>query len=187
MLLGEGGIFIGFLWVIDFGVGVIFLLFIVSNSSFLHYLNITNINIFKNFIPLFLIIFFASWSCFDQFYNAHINDSFPFFLLTWYNLWELYFSFETTDLNLLREIFFVNESWEFFLVNFVILYGLMGAIFFFFLSKRFMPLKKNWNSTNLVFSLVIRNQDMLKQQHTSSTVRHWEKTQKYNVFANVKS
>ncbi len=182
LLLGEGGIFIGFLWVIDFGVGVIFLLFIVSNSSFVHLTNVINIISFKNIIPFILSLFILFWPYFDFFLGSDINFFFPTFLLSWYNFWEIYHSLEITDLNLLREIFFIHESWEFFLINFIIIYGLMGSIFFFFLGKRFIPLKKNWNRIAPVFSLFIRSQDLIKQQRVSSTVRHWEKSHNNNSY-----
>lgn len=35
-LLDDGDIFIGFLWVIDFGVGIVFFIFILHFSTFLH-------------------------------------------------------------------------------------------------------------------------------------------------------
>ena len=36
MLLDDGDIFIGFLWVIDLGVGLVFFIFILHYSTFLH-------------------------------------------------------------------------------------------------------------------------------------------------------
>ena len=36
MLMDDGDIFIGFLWVIDLGVGLVFFIFILHYSTFLH-------------------------------------------------------------------------------------------------------------------------------------------------------
>ena len=42
LLLDDGDIFIGFLWVIDLGVGLIFFIFILHYSTFLHQKAILN-------------------------------------------------------------------------------------------------------------------------------------------------
>jgi hypothetical protein len=86
-----------------------------------------------------------------------------------------------TDLNLLREIYFYNNSFEFFLINFVLFYGILGAILLTFLIKRVFALLNlsqliNYNMLQQVnATYFIRNQNFLKQHLTSSGTRVWLK------------
>jgi len=97
-------------------------------------------------------------------------------------------SHTVTDLNLLREIYFYNNSFEFFLINFVLFYGILGAILLTFLVKRvftFLNLAqlKNYDTLRQVnATYFIRNQNFLKQHLTSSGTRVWVK--KKNVRSN---
>ena len=56
-LLGDSDIYIGFLWVIDLGVGLIFFIFILHFTSFLYQKSQLNLY-FRHFIIFFLFIFF---------------------------------------------------------------------------------------------------------------------------------
>ena len=61
-LLDDGNVFIGFLWVVDLGVGLIFFIFILHFSNFLHqksYLNLsTRFFFYCTFLTAILLIFF---------------------------------------------------------------------------------------------------------------------------------
>ena len=57
LLLNDFDIFIGFLWVIDFGVGLIFFIFILHFSNFLYQKSILNL-INKFFYFSFFLFFF---------------------------------------------------------------------------------------------------------------------------------
>ena len=104
-----------------------------------------------------------------------------FFLISWYNYYDFFFSFTITDLNLLREIYFYNNSFEFFLINFLLFYGIISSILACFLVKRifsFLNLSQ-FNTSNLLSQVnatyFIRNQNFLKQQATSAGTRVWLK------------
>ena len=61
LLLEDGDIFIGFLWVIDLGVGLVFFIFILHFSSFLNQkanVNKSSREFFFLFTSFFFIIFF---------------------------------------------------------------------------------------------------------------------------------
>ena len=57
MLLDDGDIFIGFLWVIDLGVGLIFFIFILHFSNFLHQKSFFDLSSRYLFLFLFFFIF----------------------------------------------------------------------------------------------------------------------------------
>ena len=54
-LLGDGDIYIGFLWVIDLGVGLIFFIFILHFTSFLHQKSQINLS-FRHFLIFFFFL-----------------------------------------------------------------------------------------------------------------------------------
>lgn len=125
---------------------------------------------------------------FFYFFNNPVDSTYVkgfekswFFLLSWYDYYDFYYSSTITDLNLLREIYFYNNSFEFFLINFMLLYGIITSILICFLLKRVFSFLhfnqlvnfKLLNNTNSVF--FIRNQNFLKQQSTSTGTRVWLK------------
>lgn len=194
LLLDDADIFVGFLWVIDLGVGLIFFIFILHFSNFLHqksFIDLSNRFMFLFlFFVLFLFLFFYFFSnSQDRNFNYQLKQSW-FFFVSWYNYYYFFHSYTITDLNLLREIYFYNNSFGFFLINFMLFYGIFGAINLCFLIKRvftFLNLSqlKNLNFLNEINSVFfIRNQNFLKQQGTSAGTRVWlkKKLSKYNDF-----
>jgi hypothetical protein len=105
-----------------------------------------------------------------------------FFLVSWYDYYDLFFSNVISDLNLLREIYFYNNSFEFVLINFMLLYGIISAILLCFLIKRVFSFLNynqlvNYDMLNYTNSTYfIRNQNFIKQQATSTGTRVWIKT-----------
>ena len=189
LLIDDGDIFVGFLWVIDLGVGLIFFIFIIHYSSFLNQkANIEKSSRDATFFFLSLFVFSAFMfflaEPLDESYEKGLNKSWIFFLC-WYDYYDFFFSQTVTDLNLLRELYFVNNSLEFFIINFVLFYGIICAILFsFFLKKSFniMNLEqllnyKTYNKTDVTF--FIRSQDFTKQHYAPSGTRVWSK-KKYN-------
>jgi len=87
-----------------------------------------------------------------------------------------------TDLNLLREIYFYNNSFEFFSINFLLLYGIITSILLCFLIKRIFSFLNysqlmNYNLLSQANSTYfIRNQNFIRQQATSTGTRVWLKT-----------
>jgi len=156
LLLDDSDIFIGFLWVIDLGVGLVFFIFILHVSP-------VDIDYVSGFAK--------TW----------------FFYLSWYDYYDFFYSYTITDLNLLREIYFYNNSFHFFLINGMLFYGIVSAILLCFLIKRIFSFL-NYNQlvnydmlsyTNATY--FIRNQNFIKQQATSTGTRVWLKTKKISL------
>lgn len=185
LLLDDGDILVGFLWVIDLGVGLIFFIFILHYATFLHQksnLNKTSREFSFTALSLLLLA-----SIFSFLASPFTNDSTLaltktwFLLLSWYDYYDFFFSSTVTDLNLLHEIYFTNNSFEFFLINFVLLYGIVSSILMTFLIKQIFNLLNYSQLMNTSFlnqaqsTYFIRNQDYLKQQTTSMGARVWNK------------
>lgn len=194
LMLDDADIFVGFLWVIDLGVGLIFFIFILHFSNFLHqksFLDLSNRFLFLSiFIFLFIFLFFYFFSnADDKNFNYQLKHTW-FFFVSWYNYYYYFNSYTITDLNLLREIYFYNNSFGFFLINFMLFYGIFGSINLCFLIKRVFTFLnysqlKNLNILNEInTTFFIRNQNFLKQQNTSAGTRVWTKKKltRYNDF-----
>lgn len=191
LLLDDGDIFVGFLWVIDLGVGLVFFIFILHYLTFLHQKS----NIDKSsrefcFILLalsflyFFLYFFSNPIDID-YIKGFINTW--FFYISWYDYYDLFYSSVITDLNLLREIYFYNNSFEFFLINFMLFYGIVSSILLCFLIKRIFSFLNysqftNYDLLNYTNSTYfIRNQNFIKQQSTSTGTRVWLKKKKIKI------
>ena len=188
LLLNDSDIFVGFLWVIDLGVGLIFFIFIMHFSNFIHQKSNFDVSsrfvffffVFLIFLTLFYWIFSGSSK---SNFNSYLQNNW-FFYVSWYNYYNIFLFYGITELNLLREIYFYNNSFEFFLINFVLFYGLFTSINFCFLLKKiFIFLNfsqiKNINILSVINStFFIRNQNFLMQQNTSTGTRVWQKKKK---------
>lgn len=184
-LLDDGDIFIGFLWVIDLGVGLIFFIFILHYSTFLHSRNTIDKTsreaalILLSFLFLTLFYFFFATPV-DLTDNTKLFKTW-YFLVSWYDYYDFFYSYTVTDLNLLREIFFYNNSLEFYIINFMLLFGILSAILLSFLVKRFFMYLNYHQFVNTTYTqqinatYFIRNQNFLKQQITSTGTRVWTK------------
>jgi len=185
LLIEDADVFIGFLWVIDLGVGLIFFIFILHFSTFLyHKPNLDKSSrVTSSFLLLLIVLcnllYIFSEPITNQ--NAKILESNWAFYLGWYDFYDLFFIQTVTDLNLLKEVYFSQNSVEFFIINFVLLYGILASILLCFLIKKIFVLltfsqyrsyKLNKSNTSTFF---IRNQDFLKQQSTLSGTRGWLK------------
>jgi len=191
LMLDDGDIFIGFLWVIDLGVGLVFFIFILHYSSFLHQKSTIQKSsrefflLFSSFSFLIIFFFFFSTPSNDQYLNGFGKTW--FFLISWYDYYDFFYSYTVTDLNLLRELYFYNNSFEFFLINFMLLYGILASIILSFLIKRvfiFLNLTQLYNTNFLSLintSFFIRNQNFIKQQATSTGTRVWLKKKQYKL------
>jgi hypothetical protein len=190
LLTDDGDIFIGFLWIIDLGVALIFFIFILHFGHFLHQkisLNMTNKNlVFFIFFLFFMLSFFYFMANPFTSNNYELRKTW-FLLINWYDFYSFYNSFTTTDLNLIRELYFYHNSFEFFLINFVVFYGIFGAINLTFLIKKvfsFMNFAQIKNFKLLLennSTLFIRNQNFLKQQSASTGTRVWSKKKNFSL------
>lgn len=181
-LISQLGIFIGFLWVIDLGVGLIFLLFLshltVMGETRLEAIAQKQRKILYSICVLPLLLILTTLSSLNT--NGS-NSSLPYYNMSWVDYHLLLMDREITQLNLLREIFFYNNSWEFIIVNYLVLVGLMGMVIFNFtisdlyrrsLLRYLLVGKKSLSSITPLF---IRDQNFINQQQTSSSVRLWSK------------
>lgn len=191
MMLDDGDIFIGFLWVIDLGVGLVFFIFILHYSTFTYQKPHLDKSSREFFLLLFLgftvcAFFFTVCGPTDSFFHSGLKKTW-FLLISWYEYTTFYNTHTITDLNLLKEIYFFNNSFEFFLINFLLFYGILSSILTCFLVKRifsFLSLTQvtNFNLLNQRTSLFfIRNQNFLKQQSTSGGSRVWLKKKKIKL------
>lgn len=185
LFINDGDIFVGFLWVIDLGVGLVFFIFILHYSSFLHQKSTLNKNSREVSLTLFMLtaltlLYWYVLYPLDNTTGTALSKTW-FFVLNWLDYYSISQLPTVTDLNLLHEIYFVNNSMEFVLINFFLFYGIISAILFSFLikyvfTKLSLPHFKNINFMNFLSStFFIRNQNFLKQQLTSAGERVWVK------------
>ena len=191
LLLDDSDIFVGFLWVIDLGVGLIFFMFILHYSTFLH--QKSNINKTSREFSFTAISLVTAASTFFFIASPVELTSMPalskiwFFSVSWYDYFDFFFAATVTDLNLLHEIYFTNNSFEFFLINFFLLYGVIASILLSFLVKRIFNFMNVAQFQNTSFihkahaTFFIRNQDYLKQQSMSAGTRVWIKKKNTKV------
>lgn len=185
LFVNDGDIFVGFLWVIDLGVGLVFFIFILHYSSFLHQKSTLNKNSREISLTLFMLttltlLYWYILYPLDNTTTTSLSKTW-LFVINWLDYYTISQLPTVTDLNLLHEIFFVNNSIEFVLINFFLFYGIISSILFSFLIKYiFTKLSlsqfKNLNFNHYLSStFFIRNQNFLKQQLTSAGERVWIK------------
>lgn len=189
LLLDDADIFVGFLWVIDFGVGLIFFIFILHFSNFLYQKSLIDLTAryfyYYPFLMLFFLFFFFINNPVDSSFNAQLQKTW-FFYTSWYDFYEFYHIRTVTGLNLMREVYFYINSLGFFIINFMIFYGIFGCINFCFSIKRvfgFLNLSqiKNFKLLNEVNSgFFIRTQNFIRQQNTSTGARVWIKHKNFS-------
>jgi hypothetical protein len=98
-------------------------------------------------------------------------------LVSWYDYFLFNSNVYKTDLNLIKEMYFSSNSFEFILINFFILYGLVLSLFFFFILKKinlkqFFLFFKSFNFKNINSSyLFIRNQNLINQQDEGASLK----------------
>lgn len=146
---------------------------------------------------IFFLVFFLFSACFFFFFAQPVDWVFLkgfkktwFFFITWYNYYDFFTTQVVTDLNLLREIYFYHNSFEFFLINFLLFYGILSSILLTFFIKRIFSFinyfsfinSKGTSHPSAVY--FIRNQDFLKQQAVSAGTRVWLKKKKFNNSVN---
>lgn len=91
---------------------------------------------------------------------------------------------EVTDLNTLRDTYFALNTFEFYIVNFSLFYGLVASIILCFLIQRIFSYLNYSQIINAEIlkktqgGFFIRNQNFMTQQNTSATVRAWVKPKK---------
>ena len=187
-LINDADIYIGFLWVIDLGVGLVFFIFILHFTSFLFQKSQFNLSA-RHFLFGYLILVFTS--CFlyyfpttsDNSYYADLNKTW-FFKVSYIDYFTLLNTSEVTDLNTLRDTYFLLNSFEFFIVNFSLFFGLIASILMSFIVQRIFAFLNFSQITHLNLladsdsGFFIRSQNFITQQNTSAGARSWIKSKK---------
>lgn len=185
-LINDCDIYIGFLWVIDLGVGLIFFIFILHFTSFLFQKPHFSISLKYFFVFYVFILFYLSIFYFFSFNSPNLTDH--NLTKTWYfkvqhlDYYFIFNSHEVSELNTLKDSYFILNSFEFFVINFSILFGLLGSIFLCFLIQRiFNFINYNYITVsntlgNIDSSFFIRLQDYLTQNNTPQNTRVWSRS-----------
>jgi len=189
-LINDADIYIGFLWVIDLGVGLVFFIFILHFTSFLFQKSQFNLTsrhfVFTYLIFIFSLIFLYFYATpADNSYYNDLNKTW-FFKLSYIDYYSIMFSNEVTELNTLRDTYFLLNSFEFFVVNFSLFFGLIASILMCFMIQRIFSFLNYSQIINMNIlskadtGFFIRNQNFTTQQNTSGTVRVWAKSKTKN-------
>jgi hypothetical protein len=183
LLLNDADLYVGFLWVIDLGVGLVFFLFIVHFTSFLHQKSVLRLTdrhflLAPTLIATTLVALYASSL---GGYQSHYNDLAQswFFRITHLDYFTVFTTTEVSELGTIRDSYFLLNSFEFFAINFSLFYGLMTSILLCFLTQRIFAFLGSsqvlgydmWN--RLRSGTYLRLQDTQKQVRTASSVRTW--------------
>ena len=129
-------------------------------------------------------VFFLNLIFYFYFFSLNIDSRFNldlskmwFFNVFTLNYYFIFFANEVTELNLLRETYFLVCSFIFFIINFSLFYGLVTAILLCFLIHRvfnFLNFSQMKYIKALLFlnsSFFIRLQDPLLQSNTAAVTK----------------
>lgn len=190
-LLNDADIYIGFLWVIDLGVGLIFFIFIVHFTAFLHQKAFFNLSA-RHFF--FMYVFFVFVTVLGYYWAFPATNPYSagstklwFFKVTHLDYYAIMFSYEVTDLNTLRDTYFLLNGFEFFVVNFSLFFGLIASILMCFMIHRIFNFLNYSQIINFKIlqktdsGFFIRSQNFITQQNTGANVRVWVKPKKRKV------
>ena len=110
LLTDDLDILVGFLWVIDLGVGLVFFIFILHFSTFSHQKPTLDKSARVFVLSTFLItsLFVLVFIFLEPASNQHLGciKGTWFFYLSWFDFYDFYYAYTVTDLNLLREVYF---------------------------------------------------------------------------------
>jgi hypothetical protein len=191
LLLNDADIYVGFLWIIDLGVGLVFFIFILHFTSFLHQKSQLNLSyryffLITNLFCFFILFFYFIPISVSTSAYRDISKTW-FFRITHLDYYFISNSYEITELNLLKNSYFFTNSFEFFIVNFSLLFGLISAILMCFMIQRvfnFLNFSQilNLNILNhMDTSFFIKSQNFITQQNTPGVVKIWVKS-KSNTY-----
>lgn len=186
LLLNDADIYVGFLWVIDLGVGLVFFIFILHFTPFLHQKSQINLSyryffFIFNFINLLILLFYFLPKHNDVTIYRDLLKTW-FFRLTHTDYYNTYNTYEVTELNLLKNAYFLINNFEFFIVNFSLFFGLLTAILMCFMIQRIFNFLNFSQIINLQLlnaldtNFFIKNQNFVSQQNTPGVVKIWVKS-----------
>ena len=178
LLILDGDIFVSFLLIIDLGVFFIFFAFLIHLTSFLlskSYVNSTASSLVQVLPPVILLIVAYVFYNSNYIYQAGV-DYVWFFYITHSDFYALLSNIFQSDMNLLREVYFLSNFFEFFLLSVAIYFAILTIQLFINLlniactdSK---PLVNLSNKNSSVF--FFKRQDFNKQSTAKASSRVWK-------------
>lgn len=187
-MLNDSDIYIGFLWVIDLGVGLVFFIFMIHFTSFLQHKSIFNTSArLLIFLAAVILGFYLYFYFFSQPSDNSMNRDLSkvwLFHVTYLDYYYLLNSSEISELNTLRETYFMLNTFEFFSINFSLFFGLIAAILMYFLIQRifnylnYSQISEMQTLDSMQSSFFIRSQNFISQQNMPQAVRIWNKKKK---------
>lgn len=182
-LLNDADIYIGFLWVIDLGVGLVFFIFMLHFIPFLH--QKSKFNFKSKHLMLYSLVCFYFYSFLyilafniDLYSNHDLNKCW-LFSVGYIDYYLTYFTNEVTELNLIRETYFLINAFEFYLINYSLFFGLITSIVLCFSIHRifnFINYSQIINFKLLIkisSGFFIRNQNFVTQSNTPIITKTW--------------
>lgn len=165
--LVELDVYVNFLMIIDLGVFFVLTALLINFISLFQAYNSSGTSIIFFSICLSFIFFFK-WSP-----SLCLPDTTYIVFYNWFSIFSLnYF----TDLQLLSDIYYLFNSFEFIFMN-LYLYLAIFIVYLFFNLKQAVELKFNLHSLNYTnhgeTTVLMKQQDFHKQSQQLSTVRAW--------------
>lgn len=190
-----GDIFIGFLLIAEFAVALVLYIFIIQFTFFSNQKNYWSFSLkylfFFIFVFFILSLIFVFLSSPNRLYLLDSSENTWLFLVSWYDFFELYYSYYLTDLLGIRELYFSEASSAFILVNFIVLFYVISCIFLSFTHVKFFTLLNtpwilDFNISKLTkTSQLIRTQNYIKQQESSTGTKVLEKNNYKSFLKNA--
>jgi len=164
----------------------VFFIFILHFTSFLYQKSHFKLTSRFFFFAINLSLFVVLWFYYLPFhtdinYYGDLSKTW-FFRLSYADYYSLLNTHEVTELNLLRDSYFLLNSFEFFAVNFSLLFGLLASILLCFIIHRIFNYLNFSQIINLnILSKIdtnffIRSQNFITQQNTPGVVKVWVKS-----------
>jgi hypothetical protein len=157
-------------------------------TSFLQHKSLFNTSarllVFASAIILgFFLYFYFFTHAADNLMNRDLAKVWLFHI-TYLDYYYLLSSYEISELNTLRETYFMLNTFEFFSINFSLFFGLIAAILMYFLIQRifnylnYSQISEMRTLDSMQSSFFIRSQNFISQQNMSQVVRIWNKKKK---------
>lgn len=183
--LDDADILINFLIIIDLGVFFILLAFVLNIIKMFTFQDLYLNNYYNTLIFFFGIGFILFQWYFSASFALYLTNYYLIiynFLITFYNWYSLYTLLYFTDLQLLSEIYFHFNFFEFILMNFIIYFTI--ALIYFILSYSILVKSIDFLSLPLSFikfnkfnnHFFIKSQNLQNQILTKANLRVWSRT-----------
>lgn len=166
----ELDVYVNFLMVIDLGV------FFVLAALLVNFIPMFQVYISSTTRPIFLVaLVLISFAAFPVNVKSDIPSTFGVVFYNWFDVFGLnYFS----DLQLLSDVYYVFNCFEFLVMN-VYLYLTIFTVYIFFTLKKLLESSsasgKGVFNNSGTYSVIMKQQDFHKQSQQVATVRVWSR------------